>query len=243
MTTFTIETETSNITAHATKQEAMAVPNAEHFSSAEELAKLAAQWPTARLIDIFNSIPGMTPVKKFTDRKAATTRIWKAIQGLAESLSTETGTKAEGSTDEATELGAAVETAVETAPDQEQPASGSDDVQPEPVVNDVEADFDAQVPDVAPAGEKATKKATRKTKTSTSEMVAKAPREGSKTDQVIAMLKAEGGTTLEAIMSAMAWQKHTTRAMLSAGGSLTKKHGLIVTSEKIGDKRVYSIKA
>ena len=59
---------------------------------------------------------------------------------------------------------------------------------------------------------------------------------------MIAMLKREGGTTLEEIMAAMDWQKHTTRAMLSAGVSLTKKHGLIVTSEKVGDKRVYSIK-
>ena len=57
------------------------------------------------------------------------------------------------------------------------------------------------------------------------------------------MLKREGGTTLEEIMAAMGWQKHTTRAMLSAGGSLTKKHGLVVTSEKVGEKRVYSIKA
>jgi len=40
------------------------------------------------------------------------------------------------------------------------------------------------------------------------------PREGSKTSQVIAMLKREGGTTLEEIMTAMGWQKHTTRAML-----------------------------
>jgi hypothetical protein len=57
------------------------------------------------------------------------------------------------------------------------------------------------------------------------------------------MLKREGGTTLEEIMTEMGWQKHTTRAMLSAGGSLTKKHGLTVTSEKVGDKRVYSIKS
>ncbi len=55
------------------------------------------------------------------------------------------------------------------------------------------------------------------------------------------MLKAEGGTTLEEIMAKMGWLKHTTRAMLSAGGSLTKKHGLVVTSEKVGDKRVYRI--
>jgi len=57
------------------------------------------------------------------------------------------------------------------------------------------------------------------------------------------MLKREGGTTLEEIMSAMQWQKHTTRAMLSAGGSLTKKHGLVVNSEKVGEKRIYSIKS
>jgi hypothetical protein len=57
------------------------------------------------------------------------------------------------------------------------------------------------------------------------------------------MLNREGGTTLQEIMTAMGWQKHTTRAMLSAGGSLTKNHGLVVNSEKVGDKRVYSIKA
>jgi hypothetical protein len=57
------------------------------------------------------------------------------------------------------------------------------------------------------------------------------------------MVRREGGTTLEEIMTAMQWQKHTTRAMLSAGGSLRKKHGLVVTSEKVGEKRVYSVKA
>ena len=43
-------------------------------------------------------------------------------------------------------------------------------------------------------------------------------------------------------MAKMGWLKHTTRSMLSAGGSLTKKHGLVVTSEKVGDRRMYSIK-
>jgi hypothetical protein len=69
------------------------------------------------------------------------------------------------------------------------------------------------------------------------------PARKQKTSQVIAMLKREGGTTVEEIMTTMQWQKHTTRVMLSAGGSLTKKHGLVVFSEKAGDKRVYSIKA
>ena len=57
------------------------------------------------------------------------------------------------------------------------------------------------------------------------------------------MLRREGGVTLEEIMQTMGWQKHTTRAMLSAGGSLVKKHGLSIVSEKVGENRVYSIKA
>jgi hypothetical protein len=57
------------------------------------------------------------------------------------------------------------------------------------------------------------------------------------------MLKREGGATLEEIITAMGWQKHTTRAMLSAGGSLTKNHGLAAISEKVDDKRTYSIRA
>ena len=48
---------------------------------------------------------------------------------------------------------------------------------------------------------------------------------------------------LEEIMTRMGWQKHTTRALLSAGGSLTKKHGLTIASDKVGDTRTYSIKA
>lgn len=56
------------------------------------------------------------------------------------------------------------------------------------------------------------------------------------------MLKRDGGATLEEIMTAMDWQKHTTRALMSAGGALTKKHGLTVISSKgeNGD-RVYRI--
>ena len=68
------------------------------------------------------------------------------------------------------------------------------------------------------------------------------PRENSKTMQVIAMLKRPEGTTVEEIMEKMGWLKHTTRAMLSAGGSLVKKHGLLVTSEKMGETRRYYIK-
>jgi hypothetical protein len=76
--TFTIDTE-NNITAFASKQEAGEV---ESFSSQDELAGLAAHWPAIRLVEVWNSVPGLTPVKKFTNRKSAVTRIWKAIQSL-----------------------------------------------------------------------------------------------------------------------------------------------------------------
>ena len=52
MKTFTIENETNNITLHTTIQDAEAVANAECFRNEAGLAKLAADWPTARLVAI-----------------------------------------------------------------------------------------------------------------------------------------------------------------------------------------------
>src|ERR1019366_8206136 len=54
MQTFTIENETNNITIHTTIQDAEAVANAERFRNEGGLAKLAADWPAARLVDIWN---------------------------------------------------------------------------------------------------------------------------------------------------------------------------------------------
>src|ERR1700688_4834504 len=84
MKSFTIENETNNITIHATVQDAEAVANAERFRNEAGLQKLAADWPAARLVDIWNSLPGVTEVKKFKDRQTAVARIWKAIQTLGE---------------------------------------------------------------------------------------------------------------------------------------------------------------
>ena len=73
----------------------------EHFATEKELAKLAANWPTDRLVQIWNGFAGVAgfggdlkPVKKFTDRKSAVARIWKAIQGL-DSATPETATAAQ----------------------------------------------------------------------------------------------------------------------------------------------------
>ena len=78
MTTFLIDAENS-ITALGNQQ---ADFEGEIFASQKELADLAAKWPANRLIEVWNGIPGLTPVKKFTDRKSAVSRIWKAIQSL-----------------------------------------------------------------------------------------------------------------------------------------------------------------
>jgi hypothetical protein len=51
-----------------------------------------AGWSAERLVGIWNSLPGVAPVKKFKDRTTAATRIWKRIQDLDESHETEGGT-------------------------------------------------------------------------------------------------------------------------------------------------------
>ncbi len=86
MTAFAINND-NNITAFAAAEQ---VPEGqEHFASEKELAKLAANWPSDRLLQTWNSFAGIAPfddlkpVKKFTDRKTAVERIWKAIQRLA----------------------------------------------------------------------------------------------------------------------------------------------------------------
>src|SRR5258708_32447670 len=82
MKTFTID-ETNNISAWASqKQAAEGAPIAERFGSQSDLAELAANWPSGRIVEVWNSLPGVSPVKKFTDRKTAAARIWKAIQSL-----------------------------------------------------------------------------------------------------------------------------------------------------------------
>ena len=82
MKIFTIEQDTNRITVHATAGEAEAVANAERFRHEAGLGKLAAHWPAPRLVEIWNSLPGVTPVKKFTNRQTAIARIWKAVQSL-----------------------------------------------------------------------------------------------------------------------------------------------------------------
>jgi hypothetical protein len=256
MRTFTIENDNNNITIHASAREAEAVLDSERFASEAELASLASNWQSARLVEIWNSLPSATPVKKFTDRKTAVSRIWKAIQALGGALPATTSEQPEAEPVPSPEA----EVAAPEAPH-------APDVAPEeaPATND--ATPTAETPTASP-DEKLLRLLARTFAGLTPEqteskwddlksalaarpsVTARTPvaksegsREGSKTSQVIEMLKREGGATLEEIMTRMGWQKHTTRALLSAGGSLTKKHGLTIASDKVGDTRTYSIKA
>ena len=89
MNTFTIDSE-NNITAHAGLP--AGADESQSFTNQKELAKLTAEWPISRLVDTWNSFAGVAPftdlkpVKKFTDRKAAVARIWKAAERLAASV-------------------------------------------------------------------------------------------------------------------------------------------------------------
>lgn len=77
--TYTIDND-NNITAHAAAPAAQA--NVVAFATQAQLTKITAAWPMARLAAIWNTLAGVTQVKKFRDRAAATTRIWQAVQKL-----------------------------------------------------------------------------------------------------------------------------------------------------------------
>ena len=94
---FTIDNE-NNITAFGTAEEAAAATATpfDSFSSQKELAELVAGWPAERLVAIWNSLPGVEPVKRFKNAKTAASRIWERIQGLGEAAKPKEERKAKG---------------------------------------------------------------------------------------------------------------------------------------------------
>lgn len=89
LTTFAIDSD-NNITAFTTAVQ----PDAgfDRFATEKDLAKLSSGWPMIRFAEVWNAFAGVAsfdslkPVKRFTYRRAAVSRIWKAIQPLAPSL-------------------------------------------------------------------------------------------------------------------------------------------------------------
>ena len=60
-----------------------------------------------------------------------------------------------------------------------------------------------------------------------------------KIDKIIAMMRRPKGATINDLTKATAWQAHSVRGAIS--GTLRKKQGLNVVSEKSGDVRLYRI--
>src|SRR4051812_28025205 len=66
-------------------------------TSREEWGRIAEVWPLKRLVAIWNALPGVTPVEKFTSKQIALERIWRAV-GSQEQGRAETQAKRERST-------------------------------------------------------------------------------------------------------------------------------------------------
>jgi Protein of unknown function (DUF3489) len=78
MKTYAIDQRTNRITLHPLPQTSLG--NAESFSTEAGLAEISAAWPMSRLVAIWNQLPGVTRIRKFTSRKNAVTRIWRVLQ-------------------------------------------------------------------------------------------------------------------------------------------------------------------
>jgi len=97
--------------------------------------------------------------------------------------------------------------------------------------------------DAPRTGKKATTRRRRAAKPAPAERPAaakpKGAREGTKQAALIAMLRRPEGATVEQMVEATGWQRHTVRGAIS--GALKKKLGLTVTSEKTEGARIYRI--
>ena len=212
-----LDTENS-LAVHPDRDAAIkeAGPTGAAFATEAQLSEATALWPASRLVDVWNGFAGAPPfaelkeVKRFTDRKSAATRIWNAAQRLGEALEEEMKIAEQDMLRAQQEM---LSTTKAT-----KPAKGARTAAPK-----------------APAKRKATKDTT-----STDNAPAPKQREGTRKATVVALLKREGGATLEEIMAETLWQKHSVRGFISTLGS---KHGYtIVSTRRESDKaRCYSI--
>ena len=82
MSKYVIDSD-NNVTILEPGEDSNAADGTETFNSLEELAQLASYWPATRLVTIWNSLPGVVPVSKFTNRNVGVGRVWKALQQLS----------------------------------------------------------------------------------------------------------------------------------------------------------------
>src|SRR5690242_12543460 len=112
MSAFVIDKD-NRITAFALGEAVPETGQPATIKTIDDLTAVTEGWPPARLVAVWNTLPGTTPVKKFTDRNTAIARIWKAIHGLApQTVDTTTNPAAtEPETEPILEAGAATDAA------------------------------------------------------------------------------------------------------------------------------------
>ena len=162
MNTFTIDQD-NNITAHETKKAARAT-GARVFDSEESLAELIGT-DSSRLVEIWNSLTGVTPVKKFTSRAVGVRRIFAEIQKLA-------------------------------SPAADIAAPGKEDA-------------------AVTSLKKGNVKKSGPAKTTS-------PRTETRKETLLRMISRKNGATLEDLMEALDWQKHSVRGFISLLGRTEK---------------------
>ena len=217
MPTYSIDSD-NNLAVRPDKDAAIkeAGANGAAFATETELSEATALWSASRLVDVWNGFAGAPPfaelkeVKRFTDRKSAVTRIWNAAQRLGEALEEEMRIAEKDMLRAQQEM---LSTTKAT-----KPAKAARTAVPKTPTSP-EASMDANSADGAPAPKQ---------------------REGTRKATVIALLERDGGATLEEIMAATSWQKHSVRGFIS---TLASKHGYaVVSTRRETDKaRCYSI--
>lgn len=188
--------------------------NAKAFTSLEELKEATSDHADEHLLVIWNSLAGVKPAKKIPSRGLALSNIWKRIQSLGEP---------------------APETAAARAPRATAAAKG-----PKAKKSSTGKKSAGKAP--KPAKEAKAKKPAKEAKPKKERAKTEAGlREGSKAAQVVEMLKRPEGATLDAIMKKFDWLPHTTRALMSAGGSLAKAGYKIESFKTDKGDRAYRI--
>jgi len=218
MKTYTINPEL-NITAYESNKDAFAT-GLPVFCSAKDLGVQLALM-NVKPTDLWNSLPGLVPVKKFMNREAGLKRIFAQLQSLVP-------VPAGGGQEED---GFAAPPTRKAAKKAHAPAA---------IRETLEAFVDVTAKDLKRA---ATKKAAKKRESVETVIAdikgkdakrkaaqANGPREGSKEALVVALLSRKGGVTRSEVAKATGWLEHSVGGFMS--GTAKTKLGLPVESYK-----------
>jgi hypothetical protein len=212
MTTFTIDPD-NNITAFAHPQQAEEAASGPSFASQEALGTLTASWPMDRFVTVWNSFAGVAGFGADLKPVKKFENRDKAVARIWKALQRLNG----GATTEDGTAAETANTALTGAKGERGKGKSSKKSTP-------------------------TKKAPKTPRTKAPKPAKResgAPREGSKTAQVVAMLQRKNGATLTEIMEATGWQAHSIRGFMS--GALRGAGYEIESFKPEGGERTYRI--